>query len=187
MTSDKTPPLIRQERLLSEVSARLPVRLKAICELLVTGRPVFDLFCDHGLVGQIAYFSSSFSSVTFVDQVPALCRKIEKQLSLKLSTNKSPQTPVRILCKDVLKLDGQNIQTGLASNFVLAGVGCRTLRKAIHRFVCELNCPGRYILHSSLRYPDIPDIAAEYGITQLHERTVTDKKREHTIYWFDLP
>lgn len=89
-------------------------RLQQIFDHLVEGEPMWDLCCDHGLLGQRALESGRFPAVHFVDRVPeivaALKAKLERDGALPASTT-------------FHGVDAQELPEPLDGTVVIAGVG----------------------------------------------------------------
>ncbi len=90
--------------------AQLSSRLQFIYDHLLPGRPVWDLCCDHGLLGQAALASGKFPKVYFVDQVEHI------MAPLKQTFGSDPHASM--LCQDA----GQ-ISDVVEGTVVIAGVG----------------------------------------------------------------
>lgn len=59
---------------------RLSERLQVLLEGALPGQPLWDICCDHGLLGIRALQEKKVSQVHFVDQVPEIMRRLEARL-----------------------------------------------------------------------------------------------------------
>jgi tRNA (adenine22-N1)-methyltransferase len=99
----------------------LSSRLQFIYENLLSHQVVWDLCCDHGLLGQAAARSGLFGEVNFVDQVPHIITKLETKLQKMPGIEK---------CKFRIA-DAENLQEPLFGNVVIAGVGAHQIFKIL--------------------------------------------------------
>ncbi len=58
---------------------KLSPRMHFVFDHLLPGEAVWDLCCDHGLIGLRAYQSGQFPQIHFVDQVPLIVQNLEKK------------------------------------------------------------------------------------------------------------
>jgi tRNA (adenine22-N1)-methyltransferase len=94
----------------------LSPKLQIIFEHLLPGEDVWDLCCDHGLLGFQALQTGDFGVVHFVDQVPHIVQKLQiRPRTVNLASK------ARFLCADAATL--QEVLTGTV---VIAGVGAYT-------------------------------------------------------------
>lgn len=92
----------------------LSPRLQLLKSLLIEGQPVWDLCCDHGLLGHAALRSGLFPEVHFVDQVPAIIDKLRERWGTRPGAFYHA-------------LDAARIAQEVHGTVVGAGVGARTL------------------------------------------------------------
>lgn len=84
---------------------------------LLPGLPVWDIACDHGLLGLAALADDSRPEVVFVDRVPHIIEALRPKV-------KDPRG--RLIC-----LDAQMLQEPLAGTVVIAGVGGELMQEMI--------------------------------------------------------
>jgi tRNA (adenine22-N1)-methyltransferase len=93
---------------------RLSSRLQLLFDLLIPGEPVWDLCCDHGLLGLRALESGKFPKVFFVDQVPHIIERLQVILKKEGPIAESARC---------FGLPAEEIPEILTGSVVIAGVG----------------------------------------------------------------
>ncbi len=88
----------------------LSTRLQFIYEQLEPGFDVWDLCCDHGYLGIVAFKSKKFQQVHFVDQAAHLVEALRARWATEADTHFYPCT-------------AEAIDVPLTGNVVIAGVG----------------------------------------------------------------
>jgi tRNA (adenine22-N1)-methyltransferase len=96
----------------------LSPRLQALFGHLAEGEPLWDLCCDHGLLGQRALETGRFASVHFVDRVPEIVAALEERVRGGAAV---PATTT------FHALDAQDLPHTLRGSVVIAGVGGTTI------------------------------------------------------------
>ncbi|MGZ3721709.1 MAG: SAM-dependent methyltransferase [Bdellovibrionales bacterium] len=104
----------------------LSFRLKSLLDRAEPGMPLWDLCCDHGLLGLAAYESGKFTEVVFNDSVPHVLELLAPQLIEKDNT------------RTVLAL-AEEINEPLTGNIIVAGVG----GEKIYKILCSHALNGR--------------------------------------------
>lgn len=89
---------------------RLSPRLQLLLDLATPGEPLWDLCCDHGLLGRRALETGSFPEVHFVDQVPHIIEK------LRARVGSIPAAQLHLL-------DAAMIAVPVRGTLIAAGVG----------------------------------------------------------------
>lgn len=91
-------------------------RLQTIFNLLTASKDVWDIGCDHGILGIKAISSEKFKRVYFVDPSKGALEKIEKKIRGPLPKN------------SFLNCKGQDLNWNIVSgNVVLAGFGSQEM------------------------------------------------------------
>lgn len=112
---------------------RLPERLQSLLDLCEPGLPLWDLCCDHGLLGIAALDSGNFSEVIFNDSVPHVIEQLRERLT------------GRTHCRTVLGL-AEDIGEELTGNLILAGVGGEKIFKILSYHSREGRLHARHII-----------------------------------------
>jgi tRNA (adenine22-N1)-methyltransferase len=98
----------------------LSARLQQIYDLLLPGKDVWDLCCDHGYLGIVAHKSRRFSRIHFVDRASHLVESLRLRWQLEQNMFFYPQ-PV------------EDLEPVLEGNVVLAGVGGLAMLSILER------------------------------------------------------
>ncbi len=98
---------------------KLSLRLATAFENSLPGYPLWDICCDHGLLGIHALMSKNFPEVHFVDQVP----KIMSSLSAKIERKRTASMPLA----SCHLLPAENIQHSLEGSVCVLGVGAQKI------------------------------------------------------------
>lgn len=96
-------------------------RLKAIYENLIPQKDVWDICCDHGLLGIAAYRSDNFLDVYFVDQVESIMNSLRDKF-YQHGYNESLTKKAHFICAS-----GENIQTKVSGTACISGVGALSI------------------------------------------------------------
>jgi tRNA (adenine22-N1)-methyltransferase len=112
---------------------RLSPRLQALLDRCEPGLPLWDLCCDHGLLGLGALASGTFSEVIFNDAVPHVIEAL------------TPQIKAFENARAVLAL-AEDIQEPLTGNIILAGVGGEKIFKILSSHALRGGLKARHII-----------------------------------------
>ncbi len=95
---------------------KLSTRLQTIYDLCTPGEPLWDIGCDHGLLGRRGLLDKKFSTYYFVEPSRFAMQSLKK--SLKAIPNEV----------EFLELRGQDLNwSKVTGNVVMAGMGARTM------------------------------------------------------------
>jgi tRNA (adenine22-N1)-methyltransferase len=150
---------------------KISERIKAICKYVEDGKTVFDLCCDHGLIGFFAHQKRNVPKVIFVDQV----KHITDALALKIAKHASNE-PFEVRCSPAedIELPEEPV------TIIAAGVYAATIYNII------TNIPSRradtYILSPNSDLEDFEQTITNMGITVLEKTSVTENQRNYQIY-----
>lgn len=90
---------------------RLSPRLRLLLDQALPGKPLWDLCCDHGLLGMKALEEGQTSEVHFVDRVPSIMERLKERLQEENLVGS-------------LHVQGaESLQCPLEGTVVIAGVG----------------------------------------------------------------
>jgi tRNA (adenine22-N1)-methyltransferase len=96
----------------------LSLRLKTLLDRCEPGLPLWDLCCDHGLLGLAALASGKFSEVIFNDAVPHVLAALAPRL-VAFTNSRTVLGPA------------EEITEPLTGNLILAGVGGEKIYKIL--------------------------------------------------------
>ena len=94
---------------------QLRARLELLSSLLKTNQDLWDIGCDHGLLGEKFLAQSSIGKVYLLDKIPHLINRLGK-----IHINEA-----RVSC--ILHNAKQALTQSLSGNVVLAGMGADTI------------------------------------------------------------
>jgi len=138
---------------------------------LVTKEFVYDLCCDHGLIGELSLLDNRF--VSFVDQVEDITRALNKRLGQKFDDSRFSIKTSSIL--DIKELEPN-------STIILAGVGSRLFCEFLTHIHPMLdNCHELIVcVHSNqhLTYK----LLDELKITRVKDHMVLDSGKVYEIF-----
>lgn len=121
--------------------------MQSIYDLLLPGKPVWDLCCDHGYMGLNAYKSGSFTEVYFVDQVEHIIARLKERFEEEHYRAESPSQAY------FLPLRGEDVDRPLKGSVVIAGVGAFTIFKIVQ----SLHTKGLLQAHRLILCPQRDD------------------------------
>lgn len=105
--------------------AQLSRRLATLLENLKPGEAVWDVCCDHGLLGRAA-LARGFAPVNFVDCVPHITQKLEDDLG--------GDARARVFC-----VDGAQLRVPVEGSLVIAGVGGEKIQNILEGLQASAN------------------------------------------------
>jgi tRNA (adenine22-N1)-methyltransferase len=164
-------------------SKQLSARLRFLFDSLLPGKPVWDLCCDHGLLGISAYQSQAFSEVVFVDQVEHIIKRLFHRFHQDHRSSDNP-TLAEFKIADARFLEGP-----LLGNLVLAGVGATNsleillslLARGALRAERLLLCPQN---HSEMFAAEMQtQFFHRFALSQRQD--VQERARTRTIFIYD--
>src|SRR5689334_8158056 len=100
---------------------------------------VYDLCCDHGYIGWMAWDQKAPAGLVFVDQSPNALRAVGEALRER-ALQHDPRIDVRISPAEDISIDDR------PSDFIIAGVGTRTIVTVIRQLFPKGLGPHRLIL-----------------------------------------
>lgn len=162
----------------------LNIRLQTIFEGLLKGLPVWDLCCDHGLLGFRCYESGDFPEIYFVDRVP----KIIDQLRTQFETY-SPTIENKMIKVQFHAVDAGALNQKITGNLIIAGVGLKTSLDILTQLRDQgrlgaqrlILCPQNGGDHWAEEWAQC--FGAQYTLT--HQVSVFERQRARTIWFFD--
>ena len=95
-------------------------RLLKLYEQLRPGEPVWDVACDHGLLGLRALKAGIFPEVHFVDPVPEIILKLSNRLKGESFEQERTRAHLHVM-------PFSQVQEKISGTVVMAGVGAHTI------------------------------------------------------------
>jgi tRNA (adenine22-N1)-methyltransferase len=161
-------------------SLTLSPRLQAMADQLIAPYEVWDLCCDHGLLGQVAYSKGCFQKVNFVDRVAHIMNWLEQDFLSRFSLQKKP-AKVRFFTADATDIKFPTSEF----NVLIGGVGAFTINRILERIL--LGPKIRLILAPNKNPHLVKDKALSLGYVLTKEILVIEDKRERWVMVFDSP
>lgn len=118
-------------------------RLQVVYDNLLEGHDVWDICCDHGLLGGAAYESRRFANIYFVDQVPTIIEKVKLTFEAYVFRADNPSKAF------FLSESGETLNTLVTGNICISGVGAYV----INRILCGLAGNARLKAHRLILGP----------------------------------
>ncbi len=114
-------------------------RIQKLASYVRPNSLVYDLCCDHGLIGLSAWDSKPLRGIVFVDQAPRALEALRKDLTGR-GLHSDPRIQVKVCSAETLKIPRE------ACDFIIAGVGCRTIVTILQKLFKKGLFPHRLIL-----------------------------------------
>ncbi len=169
-----------KERIRKTNSLSLSPRLQTMVDQLIAPYEVWDLCCDHGLLGQVAYSMGCFQKVHFVDRVAHIMNWLEQDFLSRFSLRKKP-AKVKFYTADATEIRYPTA----GANFLLGGVGAFTINRILERI--PQGPRMRLVLAPNKNPHLVKDKALSLGFILTKEILVLEDKRERWILVFDSP
>ncbi len=160
---------------------KLSHRLKTIYDQAIPQAPLWDLCCDHGLLGLYAYEAQNFPEINFVDQVPTIMQHLESIFKSKFLNALNPSAT------NFITEDAGELKTPLTGTVVIAGVGGLNMREMlINLQKKQLLTASRLVLapHRDEALYQNPDFLPDYILKE--ELSVLENGKLRLIFVFDL-
>lgn len=109
---------------------RLSPRLQYFLDQALPGEPLWDFFCDHGLLGRRALQEGLFPEVHFVDRVPGIMKTLEGKLHEENLWGENAHLHLAA---------AEDLRLPMTGTLVLAGVGADKMLEvlsALHAHNC---------------------------------------------------
>ncbi len=154
----------------------LSERLAWIHSRLLSSEPVWDICCDHGILG-LAALQSGHPEVIFVDQVVPILENLRQKLkdSPQILPEQSDQRH-RVLC-----LDAQNLSEKLYGTVVVAGVGGFKIADFISAWSDrQIISAKRFILSP---HKDLIKVKNEMNLLEDYNLTEEVRLESRTAHW----
>ncbi|MCC7403031.1 MAG: tRNA (adenine(22)-N(1))-methyltransferase TrmK [Bdellovibrionales bacterium] len=154
---------------------KLSLRLSQLVDQLHSGWPVWDLCCDHGLVGQRALAEGEFPFVHFVDKSVPVVDRLISETELRYATQVE-RGELRISRADILEMELPKER----ANLVVAGVGARLICRFIDRLSSQCNLV--LVLSPNKNPQEVLDKLVQSGWQVAGQTAVTESGRERWIF-----
>lgn len=147
-------------------------RIEQICQYVDSDKPVYDLCCDHGLIGFFAHKLKNVPKVIFVDQV----RHIMDNLQAKIQKFEKDK-PFEVLC-----LPAESITLPETPvTIIAAGVYAPTIYKIIDE-VPLARKDDVYIFSPNSDLDNFEKKITDRGFKIISKALVTENNRQYPIY-----
>jgi tRNA (adenine22-N1)-methyltransferase len=152
----------------------MSARIEAIVQAVRPGIPLYDLCCDHGLIGRKAHERKGSSPVHFVDQSAAVIQRLRERL-----------TPFADrLGRDFLIWESRAEdlpRPTVPSDFVLAGVGIPCTIRILGALFPDGIGPHRLIIAPQQKTPPLRAYLRDRGFRLLSEEVLLERGRFREI------
>lgn len=169
-----------KEKIRKTHSLSLSPRLQTMVDQLKAPFEVWDLCCDHGLVGQVAYSMGCFQKIFFVDKVPHIMNWLEQDFLDRFGFKKRP-AKVKFMAEDATDMR----LPGVGANIVIGGVGAFLINRILERIA--LGPRLRLVLAPNKNPHLVKDKALSQGFILVKEILVLEEGRERWVLVFDSP
>lgn len=158
-------------------------RIQMLLESALVGSPIWDMCCDHGLLGLRALAREEFGEVHFVDQVPSIMKGLE--LKLQSLSSQGLLNFYQLHCQKA-----ESLSVPIEGSCIIAGVGGKTISiilSSLHE--ADLLYAKRLVLsaHSDealmLSYFESDKFKKVYRMVEKKE--VSDRLKIRSIYVLD--
>ena len=135
---------------------------------------VYDLCCDHGQIGLAAWDRLPLRSLIFVDQAPRALEALRKELEARgLAADQRIQ--VKACAAELLQIAEE------PADFIIAGVGCRTMVNILKKLFSKGLGRHRLILCPEKNYFAVRSYLIELGYGMIAEDVVSQVGRYREI------
>lgn len=158
---------------------RASERMELICDQLEPGRPIWDLCCDHGMIGLLAFSRGLYPQVHLIDRAAAVIAKLRENINLF-----PPKEPdkVFVYCQDAACA---NISSA-CSNIILAGVGAKAIIKILKKLLPKLSGNHRLVLGAHSQVSLLESFIKDEGLSSPQTYELVERGRQRRIYVIDF-
>jgi tRNA (adenine22-N1)-methyltransferase len=151
----------------------LPLRLQALLDRCEPGLPLWDLCCDHGLLGIAALESGKFSEVIFNDAVPHVLDALAERLAGYQNARS-----IRALAEE--------IQEPLTGNVILAGIGGEKIFKILAAHAASGRLKARRVVACPEKHADWLSRQTIPGLKLVEQITIPHNHGSRDILFFSV-
>ena len=153
-------------------------RILTICRSLLCHRPIYDMCCDHGIIGLYAFYEGGFPSLHLIDSSQSVIDSLNQRLSYYgLKDDK-----IFVYHKDAASMDIRQ----KSSNIVIAGIGAKNMVKILDNLLPRLKGAHRLILGPQTQIAFMENYLASLNTEGFSVRAASEKKRQRFIYTLDF-
>lgn len=166
--------------LLEYLSKRSSTRMKAICHVLMPGRPIWDLCCDHGMIGLLAYSQGGFPALHLLDRAKSVMENLRQNL-----LSFPPRNPEQVYtyCQDAMSVHVPSTQ----SNIILAGIGSKAIVRILQNLLPRLRGDHRFVLSTQSQLSFLESFILERNELSLKRSfDLIERGRNRRIYVLDF-
>ena len=151
----------------------LSKRFEQLLTMILPGQPLYDLCCDHGLLGLAALDRGLVPAVSLIDRSPSVIATLKERCQIYLE----PDSRRMIMC-----MNGSDLQpvSGPAT-IVIAGVGGQTIVDILEGIYCDRPLEQRLLLGPHRGEAKLLDWLSEQGWEIQQRKLVIEKGREHSL------
>ena len=156
----------------SKYSREVSQRIKTLASYVKDNLMIYDLCCDHGLIGYYASSLKNVPAVIFVDQVPHIIASLQEKID-KFSYDQNFST----ICApaETIKLPPQPV------NVIIAGVYSNTILKIAEKV--PLNRPeDNYIFSPNSHFESFEKDLSRLNVSVKEKLEILEKNRKFPIY-----
>lgn len=148
--------------------AELGTRLQTIYDALLSQEEVWDVCCDHGLVGLKALQDSEIPFVHFVDQVPHIIEALPEEEKARYYA-----------------VPAEELDQSLGGTVVIAGVGAYTILSIVQAWESKGILQAKRLILAPQRDPDLVALQPRPGYKLIRIELVDERGRERFILIYD--
>ncbi len=153
---------------------KLKARLQKIYDLLDPNLPLWDIGCDHGLLGRRGIYDMKFSSLHFVEPSRLAMNSLKENFKDLDSSNGF----------EFIESLGENLDwSKVTGNVVIAGMGARSIVKILEvALAVNPKSSRHFVLSPQWSVPILTDFLNEKGLVDFTEFSVKEGSRTRVIF-----
>ncbi len=152
----------------------LSARLTRLRSSGAGARHIWDIGCDHGLLG-LSFYDDPVNSIHFVDPSSAVIEK----LTLQLAKNASYITEDRLF---IHHCEGQNLKINTRENKIfIAGMGGDEIGSIISALLPQLEVSSHFVISPHRKLLELRNLLVTLKVTLLHEEVIFEDGQFYPI------
>lgn len=156
-------------------------RLATLLAAVRAGEPLWDLGCDHGLLGLFAVAEDRASEVVLVDRSAAVIAALREKVEAHVADALRPRVSVRLA--DAARLPAEPV----SGTVVIAGMGADRIVRILDAFVApNARAPLRLALQPEVRGDRVADWLERSRFSLLRRETVEERARTYDVFVAEL-
>lgn len=162
-----------------KLEEKITLRMRSIANFVTEGCHIWDIGCDHGLIGLYAFFTRAGKSLKLIDESSKVCARLAR---LKDEHLKDRHWEI-----EVVHNRGESMVPKSAGlSVILAGLGSKTIARVIKGLLLSPVKPSEFVVSTHTGFEVVRAILTEQGYCCVEKVLIFEKNQEYFIEKYSL-